>query len=272
MLLFPVSAMACVRYFRELSANRALLLVGDVGSAHEDAGSRGTGGIGRDSNFWLEVNFHALGEYVRELGGRVFHPPYRHASLNVSAFTLGDCATGCAETALAYEDAVAQGGPDDFFMLTRVIAGRFASMNRDDLLAFLRSTGWDSDYVVQCVPFLLESIQTVSSATRDDVHRAIEEAWDVYYPIGEGADVGDLGFSFGALLFKLEDYPRALDYFQRSLQLVGVDPKTTFNIALCLYRMGRLPESIEWIDRTLDLDPANESAQDMRTTVVAEHG
>jgi tetratricopeptide (TPR) repeat protein len=213
-----------------------------------------------------------LGEYVRELGGQVFHPPHRHASLNVSTFVLGDCATGLAETALAYEDAVAQGGPDDFFMLTQVIAARFASMSRDDLLAFLRSTGWDSDYFVQCVPFLLESLETVSSATCEAMNRAIEEAWDVYYPIGEGGDLGDLGFSFGALLFKMEDYPRALDYFQRSLQLVGVDPKTTFNIALCSYRMGRWADSIEWIDRTLELDPTNESAQEMRATVVAEHG
>jgi tetratricopeptide (TPR) repeat protein len=270
MLLLPVSAVACVRYFQELSTDRALFLVGDIGSAHEDGGSRGTGGIGRDGNFWLEVNFHALGEYVRELGGRVFHPPHRHASLNVSTFVLGECATGFAETAMAYEDAVAQGGPDDFFILTRVIAARFAAMNRDDLLAFLRSTGWDSDYFVQCVPFLLETLQTVSAASRQDIYQAIEEAWDVYYPIGAGGDLGDLGFGLGALLFRLEDYPRALEYFQRSLQVVGADPITTFNIALCLYRMGRLPESIEWLDRTLELDAANESAQEMRATLVAQ--
>jgi tetratricopeptide (TPR) repeat protein len=264
--------MRCVRYFQELSSNRALFLVGDIGSVHEEAGSRGTGGIGRDGNFWLEVNFHALGEYVRELGGHTHHPPHRHASLNVSTFVLGDVAAGVPETALAYEDAIAQGGPDDFFMLTRVIADRFASMKRDDLLAFLRSTGWDSDYFVQCVPFLLESLQSVSAATRQDVTRAIEEAWDVYYPIGEGGDQGDLGFCFGALLFRMEDYPRALDYFQRSLQLVGADPRTTLNIAVCLYRMGRFAESIEWIDRTLELDPANESAQEMRATMIGQRG
>jgi tetratricopeptide (TPR) repeat protein len=267
MLLFPVAAMGCVRYFQELSSNRALFLVGDIGSVHEEAGSRSTGGIGRDGNFWLEVNFHALGEYVRELGGHAHHPPHRHASLNVSTFVLGDVAAGFPETALAYEDAIAQGGPDDFFMLTRVIADRFASMKRDDLLAFLRSTGWDSDYFVQCVPFLLESLQSVSAAAREDVTRAIEEAWDVYYSIGEGGDLGDLGFSFGALLFTMEDYPRALDYFQRSLQFVGLDPKTTLNIAVCLYRLGRLAESVEWIDRTLELDPTNESAQEMRVAI-----
>ena len=125
---------------------------------------------------------------------------------------------------------------------------------------------------MQCAPFLLESLQTVSAATRAEMTRAIEEAWDVYYPIGEGGDLGDLGFSFGALLFTMEDYPRALEYFQRSLELVGADPKTTLNIAVCLYRLGQLADCVEWIDRTLDLDPAGESAQEMRATVNAELG
>lgn len=85
----------------------------------------------------------------------------------------------------------------------------------------------------------------------------------------KAATWADLGFSFSALLFKMEDYRRALDYFERSLQLVGMNPSTTFNIALCLYRMGCLAESIVWIDRTLELDPVNESTREMRVTVRA---
>jgi tetratricopeptide (TPR) repeat protein len=268
-LLFPVSAMACVRHFHELSGQRALFLVSDVGSTREgDLGTHGTGGIGKDGYFWLEVNFHALGEYVEALGGLALHPPQRHSALNVSAFILGNSPTGFGETALAYEDAIAQGGPDDFFMLTRVIAARLASMRRDDVLAFLRSTGWDSEVFVECLPFLLQSLQRASPSTRQDLYNAIAEAWDVYYPIGGG---GDLGFACGALLFRMEDYPRALDYFHRSLQLVGTDANTTFNIALCLYRLGRLAEAVEWLDRTLAFDPANEPALEMRAALVEEN-
>jgi tetratricopeptide (TPR) repeat protein len=268
MLLFPASAMDCLRNFQDLSRNRALVVVADIGSAHEgDTASRGPGGIGKDGNFWLEVNFHALGEYVRELGGQVFHPPHRHQNLNVSAFVLGQSAHGFGETALAYDDAVAQGGPDDFFLLTRFIAAQFESMPVDDLLAFLRSTGWDSSFFVDCLPHMLDKLPSASARTRANMYRAIAEAWDVYYPIGEGRD---LGFGFGALLFRMEDYALALEYFQRSLQLVGVFPQTTLNIALCLYRLGRMAETVEWLDRTLDLDPDNEQANDMRAAVLAE--
>jgi tetratricopeptide (TPR) repeat protein len=270
MLLFPASAMGCLRHFQDLSSNRALVVVADIGSAHEgDAASRGPGGIGKDGNFWLEVNFHALGEYVLELGGEVFHPPHMHQNLNVSTFVLGQSASGFGETALAYDDAVAQGGPDDFFSLTRYIAGQFESMPVDDLLAFLRSTGWDSNFFVDCLPFMLDKLQGASAKTRDNMYRAIAEAWDVYYPIGEGRD---LGFGFGALLFRMEDYTLALEYFQRSLQLVGAFPQTTLNIALCLYRLGRVSETVEWLDRTLELDPESAQANDMRATILAELG
>lgn len=269
-LLFPVAAMGAVRFFQELSGNRVLVLAGDIGSAREeDVGNDSMGGIGRDGNFWINVNFDALGRYVGELGGHVFHPPHRHLRLNISAFALGDSATGFGETGLAYDEAIAQSGPDDFFVLTQVTASGFASMNRDELLAFLRSTGWESDYAVQCIPFLIESLQTASAATRQDLSRAIDDAWDVYYPIGDG---GDLSFWLGALSFHLEDYPRALEYFHRSLELVGMDAQTTCNIGLCLFRLGRLPEAVEWLDRTLEMNPASETARDMRTAVLGALG
>jgi len=266
MLLLPVCAMDCVRHFEGMSASGVMLLVGDVGSAHEeDLYEGGSGGLGAAGGFWLHVNFHALGEYIRKLGGQVFHPPHRHMSLNVSAFILGG--SSFEETALAYEDTIAQGGPDDFFMLSRVTAARLSSMSRDELLAYLRSTGWDSDTMVECLPYLLESLETAGWSTRQELYRAFDEAWDVYYPIGDG---GDVAFCCGAMRFTIGDYPKALEYFQRSLQLSGMDPEATFNLAVCLHRLGRVMESLEWLDRTLELNPASESAQSMRETLRAE--
>jgi tetratricopeptide (TPR) repeat protein len=262
-----VGGLACVRYFRELSRNRALFLVGDIGFAREaDVREHASGGIGVESNFWLEVNFHAIGEYVAELGGRALHPPYRHAGLNVSAFILGSSSTDFCETALAYDDAIGQYGPDDFFITSRIIGTQYQEMSRGELLAFVRSTGWDSDHFLNCMPYLLDSLQEISWAGREDLRRGVEEAWDAYYPMG--ADAGDLAFGFGVLLYTIGDYAEALEYFQRSLELFGEDPKTTFNIALCLHRLKRMPEVVEWLDRTLQLDPNSEQAAAMRASVM----
>ena len=72
------------------------------------------------------------------------------------------------------------------------------------------------------------------------------------------------------LLHALERYAEALEFFERSLQDFGEDPRTTLNMALTLYRLNRLPETLHWLDRTLALDPANEYAGAMRPSVAAE--
>jgi Tfp pilus assembly protein PilF len=43
-----------------------------------------------------------------------------------------------------------------------------------------------------------------------------------------------------------------------------MDPRTTFNVALCLHRLDRQSEAAEWLDRTLELDPTSEQALEMR--------
>lgn len=266
MLLFPVAGMACVRHFKALAQDQLLVIAGDIGSAQEyDMGDSAAGGVGAEHNFWLEVNFHALGGYVRELGGHVWHPPFRHANLNISTFAFGR--SEFAETALAYDDAVARLGPDDFFIDARVISNQFKEMSRGELLAFLRTTGWDSDYCLQMLPFLMDSLVDMSWVGRQDLRRVVEETWRMYYPLGHDADPGDLAFGFGVLLYTIGEPAAAIEYFHYSLDLFGVDARTTFNIALCLYRLERLAEALEWVDRTLELDPDAEQASEMRATL-----
>jgi hypothetical protein len=264
-VLFPIDGMRCVQFFRELARNGVLFVIGDIGTAREsDLSEQAAGGMSADSNFWLSVNFHALGEYIQGLGGKVLHPPTRHLSLNVSTFVLGRSATNFAETTLAYDEAIGQTGPDDFFVTTRVLADQVEQMNRGQLLAFLRSTGSDPDYVVRCLPLLLDALPEVSWSGKQDVRLLAEEAWDMWYPMGDDSDLSDLPSGLGVLLYTIGDCARALEFFLQSLELVRMDPRTTFNVALCLNRLERQAEAIAWLDRTLELDPSSEKAKDMR--------
>jgi len=264
-LLFPIDGMRCIRFFHELSPRGALFLIGDIGTAREDdLGDRTAGGISADSNFWLSVNFHALGQFIQALGGKVLHPPSRHVHLNISTFILGQSATDFAEAELAYDEAIGQTGPDDLAVTTRMLANQAESMNRGQLLAFLRSTACDPDYFVRCLPLLLDSLPDVSWPGAADVRDAAQQAWEAYYPMGNTDDMSDLPAGLGVLLYTIGDYAEALEFFLRSLELVGMDARTTFNVALCLNRLERPSEAIEWLDRTLELDAGNEKAQAMR--------
>ena len=102
---------------------------------------------------------------------------------------------------------------------------------------------------------------------RQELLHGIQLTWARYYPIGEP---DDLPFGLGVLLHALEHYPEALEFFELSLQQFGEDSRTTLNMAVTLYRLHRLPETLQWLDRTLALDPANEYARAMRPSVAAE--
>jgi tetratricopeptide (TPR) repeat protein len=267
-VLIPRAAMACVRFFRELAGQRALCLVGDFGDTYEeDLRGHGPPGFGAGGGFWLPVNFHALGEYARGLGGRARHPRSRHISLNISMLLFGLHGEAFGETELAYEDAIDQRGPDELSVATRALAEHLPTLKLEAVLALLRTTGWDSDYVSRSVPFLIEALPTAEERLGLEMLRGVQLAWEQYYPIGEP---DDLPFGLGVILYTLRRYPEALEFFERSLEQFGEDPRTTLNMALTLYRLQRLPETVEWLDRTLALDPANELANNMRPSVVAE--
>jgi tetratricopeptide (TPR) repeat protein len=193
------------------------------------------------------------------------HPPHRHANLNISTFVLGE--GDFTETALAYDEAISHLGPDDFFVLSTVTASRLESMKRGELLAFVRASGWDSDFFLQCLPYVLDSLAEVSCPGREDIRQAVEETWQMYFPIGDSSDAADLASGLGVLLYTIGDYAPALEYFQRSLVQVGVDDRTTFNIALCLNRLERPAEAADWIERTLELNPDNQQAREMRVAL-----
>ncbi len=268
-LLIPRAAMACVRFFKELARDRLLCLSGDFGVTREDD-LRGHGPLGFSvgGGFWLPVNFHALGEFARGLGGHSRHPRNRPIRLTISMLLFDpqpDVTFG--ETGLAYADVIEQHGPDALSLLTQAVGEHAVPLTFDAVLALLRTAGWDSEYVVRCVPALLDALPRVEARLQQEVQRGVQLAWEQYYPIGES---DDLPFGLGVLSFALERYADALEFFELSLRQFGDDPRTTLNLALCLYRLRRLPETLPWLERTLELDPTNEIALEMRPSVAAE--
>jgi len=270
-VLIPRAAMACIRYFKELARDRLLLVTSDYGITREDE-LRGHEPIGFSvgGGFWLPVNFHALGEFARGLGGYGRHPRNRPIRLTTSMLLFGpESDTTFTETELAYSDVIEHNGPDALSLLTRAVGEHAVPLDFDALLALLRTTGWDSDYVLRCIPALLEGLPTAEDRLRQEMLRGIQLAWEQYYPIGES---DDLPFGLGVLSFNLACHADALEFFEVSLREYGDHPRTTLNVALCLYHLRRLPQTLSMLDRTLELDPANEIALEMRPSVAAELG
>jgi tetratricopeptide (TPR) repeat protein len=108
---------------------------------------------------------------------------------------------------------------------------------------------------------LLDQVNSATKIWRHELHRAIEQVWENYYPIGEEKD---LAFCMGVLLYRMQYYSEALSYFQRSLQLHGSNLSTLYNMAMCHYGLRQLDAALDLVNQVLESDPTFEPARAMR--------
>jgi tetratricopeptide (TPR) repeat protein len=232
MFLFPNVVLRCLSFFRNLSSNRLLLLSADKGTSREaDLVSEADPSIALHGGcFSMMVNYHAIGEYVRNLGGQVLHVPHRHTWLNVCAYLLGQHPTNYLETAQAFHEAIEQWGPDEFLTLKLGIEEMCHTLSLEQLLAYLQLCGWDSRSFLGCFPLLLEKVETCSLVQRQELYQVAQQVWNASYSINEKQD---LAYALAVLLYNLKYYAQALDYFQISLQRYGPHENTLSNMAKC---------------------------------------
>lgn len=267
--LFPTSALRCMRNLYRLSNGNMLLLSGDRGYSSDQALLAGNGApvVAMHGSISMMVDYQIIGEYCRELGGQVLHPPGHTPNLNVSAFLLGDHADDFVETKHAYTETIVRFGPDDLFTLKEGIAPLFEELSVDQILAFLRLSCWDYLRFWECLGALKKHLPNVTDIQKQELRNTILKVWDHYLPIGEEHD---LAFALGTLLLEIEFPADALEFLQRSVELYGIAPGSAYNLAVCHYGLGRMDHAREFADKALELDHEFAEARTLRKTLKAE--
>ncbi len=268
-LLFPCAALRCIEQLYQLASERLFFLSADKGySRLEDLLNRPRPGLTRHGQgFSLMVNYHAMGKYVEYLGGTWLASPHRHTSININGFLFSTPEVPCAQTHRAYSDQIVIGGPDDFFALKKGLDNQYETLSITEILAYLRLSHWDFNIFLSCFPALIEKLEDVPESLYPDIFFAVQQIWANYYPIQEQKD---LPFLLSMVLYGLEYYPEALDYMHHSQSLYGEDPCTSYNMAMCHYRLRQLEQAMDCLNRTLDLDPDFAAAKTTRIKLLAE--
>lgn len=266
-LLFPCFGLECIRNFRQLAGGRLLLLSGDKGYNREESlHYRGEPVINVHGSFSMMVNYHAIGQYVQSQGGKVLHASHYHPSMSISAFLWGDRHQKYVEIAHAYEDAIEKLGPDDFFTLTGAIEKNYENFSTEEILAYLRLSGWDPNIMLGFFPILMSQMETADEVLNQEIYEAIGQVWDCYYPIGEQQD---LAFYLGLLLGQMQYYGPALQYFQESLKMYGTDSMTLYNMGMCYYHLGERTAALDCTNQSLELFPEFEPAQELQREIMS---
>ncbi len=260
-LLFPADAIRLMRGLVHLSGGRMLLLSGDYGTSTVEAWEHnGAPDVRIHGSISMEVNYHALGAFIQSQGGRFFAPGYRAQFLTVCAFALGDHPTGFAELGLAYVEAIERSGPNDFFLIKRGMEKNYPAMTVDEMLAYLRFSGWDAHLFLDLFATLLEKLPSADAHTQQELRQAVFQLWDNYFHIGEERD---LPFNLGVVLFRLGYPGEALPFFEWSQEYYGASQLTLYNIALCLTQQRKYNLAWSKVKQALSIDPEFEPATEL---------
>jgi len=193
-------------------------------------------------------------------GGVALVPAHRHRSIDVVGLLMVPDAAGFAETRRAYQRHVQEFGPDGFFTVSKHARAHIPQMSVDDILAYLRLSHHDSRLLVRYLPRLMELAADFDEHTRRDVAEALEKVWDCYFPLGEELDLAN---GIAAVLYAMDDYPRALAFFQTSMEIYGPDTGTLYNIGACFHGLGEDAAAAAMLRKVLEYDPGNEPARMM---------
>jgi tetratricopeptide (TPR) repeat protein len=224
----PTTALATLRNLKALANDRLLLLAADKALSTEEAlAYREEPRPARHGGaFSLMVNFHALGHYARRHGGELLHGGDRHAAIDVGALVFG----AHEETRAAYDDAIERFGPGDLATLTQGVERAAEQLSVAEIVALLRLSGWDASTLHGVLGPLRDQAAGADPATQEDLRYALFETYERHFPVPGDPD---LPFAIGLLLYELQDYEDAIEFFEASLEQHGPDPATEKNIELC---------------------------------------
>jgi len=264
-LLFPAAGLRSLQRLKALSRQGMLLLSADKGS-HRLTALQGAPApeLVRHGSFSLSVNYHAIKMFCERSGGLAVFPGSPHHSLSVNACLMLPEASGHVETLRAYRRQVQDFGPDDFFAITRHVCATIGQMALPEILAYLRLSRYDSHLFAIALPRLAELAAGVDRDGRRAVGQVIDHVWELYFPLGEELDLAN---AIARLLYEMDDYRRALDFFQRSLDVYGAATGTLTNMAACHHMLGDDETARTLLQTVLEHDPGDAQVQELLLSI-----
>ena len=236
-LLFPHVGIDCISRLHALSLQGLLLITADGGMHRlEELHQLAAPGITKHGSISLPVNYHALKQHCRLMGGASFFPRHLPVNLTMGCLLYLSQPKTYKETKLAYERLFNEFGPDHDYIIKRHAARQASDLSADEMFAYLRMSAYDARLFMHFLPRFYELKQDITEGERYAFLQTAIRTWDAYYPIGEEID---LALEIGAYLIVLAFYKEALTFFQISEKQSGVTTESLYSKALCHIALGQ---------------------------------
>jgi len=261
----PIMALRCISRLKKIFNDDIILISVDKGYKNEKAMLNNNHPfLSKHGCISMTVNFHAIEQYFKNLGGKAIHSIYEHENVNMALFLLGDNTHNFVETTMAYNEIIEGIGPDDFYILKRGIVPLGKSLETKQLLDFIRFTVWDSRTFQEFYDILLERIDTEENFPLEELIIVINKVWEYYFPIGEE---GNLPYYIGSMLSYIGFNSDALRFFEYSYEFYGASAEIYYRLAFCSYNLGQMEKAQEYVEKSLELDSILEDSRKLKILI-----
>lgn len=241
---FPVGSLMCINNLLELSDNKLLLLSSDKGySKHLEIYQKQEPQIVfHDNCFSLSVNFDAIKQYFKLIGGDSF-TQFTEQSLTTCAFVSGYKFDEMHETSLALETYLNSFGHSAInnLFLSDDFATTFSSI--EAVLPFLGASKWDVRAFNSCLSIMINQIRS-GYARISDIEDLKEKMSKIEANFYMYPNTIDTFFDIGLFLQETSNYEKALEYYQKSIHHFGEKENTLYNMGLCNYFLEKPQEAV----------------------------
>lgn len=258
-ILIPIAGLRTIRNLRKLSNGKMLLLSTDKGYTHlQELDHLDHPHLAFHGSFSMMVNFDAIGKYFEQIGGQALLQSLR-TGIKTVAFVSGIDLQEYPELDFALWEHVERLSPGDYFILHRNISENFQHCILNTLAAHLAFTDWDPHIYQKLSKQICEQITSGESVTVEYLTSHMSNLAENFYYLPKGYDVM---FDIGILFHTLRRYADAAKYYKLSEQYFGEQFGLCYNIALCLYNSGELPEALTYFRRAQKMDPKSKETRE----------
>ena len=261
-VIFPIAVLALLeRVFAKMNVT---VIVGDKGFSETDSFTlSGAPHIAVHGSFSVMVNLHAIGLYFENMGGASLHNPQQDAGIKISAFSNS---TFSDEFKDLFDNHICDFGPTDFHTMQRAVVLN-KELTVEGIHSLLKLSNYDPDTFFNIKDIIVENLTTVSKNLRQDVYRSMGRVLKNYYFLNRDRDIY---FELGRLFFKTRDFKQAIEFYNKSIDTLGIHNVTLYNIALCYKEMGDKESALTFLKDSVKLDSTYERAKVLLIQLHAE--
>lgn len=260
--LFPIGSFHAIKHLRKLSNDKLLIISTDKGySTPEQLDHLGHPSISFHGSFSMMVNFHAIAEYFKNIGGDAFLQTSRKG-IKTSVFASGFKLNELPETKHKIDETVEGFSPSDYFTMHRRMSESFNECSLETLAAHMHLTRWDPHmYLKPGFSNRVTSLiaEETDSETIDFMAYNMPRLAANYYYMPKSECVL---FEIGVFFHAAKRYKDALNYYQQALPYVGEQFGLFYNMALCQHHLENQEEALKAFKKALELDPESKETQE----------